>query len=107
MEQFEVEYKDTEERIAYLQEQQVSNAEKIEKLQERIEKTCCQAKFISSKNSAALHEFRNKMQDNAAASKERNRAICDLTRKRERIENEMKRNELEMQRLRKIRKTAK
>ncbi|KAG5468342.1 hypothetical protein LSCM1_02322 [Leishmania martiniquensis] len=87
-----------------LEQQRVRDTEKVELLRERTEKLKNAVACMSAKSSADMKEFRDYVQQNASANRQRQRELVDLTRKREKLELEVKRARMEVDRLRKISK---
>ncbi|CAC9539970.1 NuSAP4 / Nucleus and spindle associated protein 4 [Leishmania donovani] len=91
-------------RAQLLDEQRARDTRKAELLNERTERLKDAVANMSAKSSAEMKEFRDYLQQNASANKQRQRELVDLTRKREKLELEVKRTRMEMDRLRKIAK---
>lgn len=91
-------------RAQLLDEQRARDTERAEVLHERTEKVKNAVASMSAKSSADMKEFREHMQQNANAAKQRQRELVDLTRKREKLEHELKRAHMQADRLRKIAK---
>ncbi|KAG5494028.1 hypothetical protein JKF63_01861 [Porcisia hertigi] len=91
-------------RVKLLDEQRARDTDKINLLRDRTEKLKNTVSSMSAKSSADMREFRDQMQQNASLNKQRHRELVDLTRKRERLEFEVKRTQMEVDRLRKIAK---
>ncbi|KAG5467938.1 hypothetical protein GH5_02013 [Leishmania sp. Ghana 2012 LV757] len=91
-------------RAELLEKQRMRDTEKAELLRERTEKLKNAVACMSARSSADMKEFRDYMQQNASANKQRQRELVDLTRKREKLELEVKRARMEVDRLRKIAK---
>ncbi|GET92363.1 hypothetical protein, conserved [Leishmania tarentolae] len=91
-------------RAQLLDEQRERDTQKAELLHERTERLKNAVAGMSAKSSAEMKEFREYLQQNASANKQSQRELVDLTRKREKLELEVKRTRMEMDRLRKIAK---
>ncbi|AIN97763.1 hypothetical protein LPMP_202670 [Leishmania panamensis] len=91
-------------RAQLLDEQHARDAEKMELLNERTERLKKTVATMSAKSSADVKEFREYLEQNACANKQRQRELVDLSRKREKLELEVKRARMEVDRLRKISK---
>lgn len=94
-------------RARLVEEQRTRDADRAEALADKTEKLRNVVAGMSAKSSADMREFRTHMQQNANAAKQRQRELVDLTRKREKLELEVKRTQMEADRLRKIAKRVK
>ncbi|KPA82378.1 hypothetical protein ABB37_03458 [Leptomonas pyrrhocoris] len=94
-------------RARLLDEQRTRDTDRAEVLTEKTEKLKNAVAAMSAKSSADMREFHNHLQQSASEAKQRQRELVDLTRKREKLELEVKRTQMEADRLRKIAKRVK
>lgn len=90
-----------------LDEQRTRDSDRAEALYDKTEKLRNAVAAMSAKSSADMRDYRTHVQQSASAAKQRQRDLIDLTRKREKVELEVKRTQMETDRLRKIAKRVK
>ncbi|KAL7696094.1 hypothetical protein NQL31_005922 [Lotmaria passim] len=105
--QQEEEVRQLDARARLLEEQRIRDAERTEVVEEKTEKLKNTIAALSAKSSADMRDFRAHLQQNANAAKQRQLELLDLTRKREKLELEVRRTQMEVDRLRKISKRVK
>ncbi|KPI85923.1 hypothetical protein ABL78_5007 [Leptomonas seymouri] len=94
-------------RAHLLDVQRTRDTDRAEALMEKTERLKNTVAAMSAKSSADMRDFHTHLQQNANAAKQRQRELVDLTRKREKLELEVKRTQMEADRLRKIAKRVK
>lgn len=87
--------------------EQARSVAKVASLAGKAEKMRSESSYLSERNSANLKGFREQLKVSSDLAKERNRDLAGLNRKREKAEMDIKRSDMEIERLRKISKRSK
>lgn len=106
LEQFKAEMEEMQVSAAKLKEEKERSLAKAKAYSEKAERVRCETTYFSEKYSASLKSFREQLKQSGEMAKERNRELAAINRKREKAEMDIKRTDMELQRLRKVFKHA-
>lgn len=104
---YEEEIKACAEAVQRAEAQRVVDLEKAEALAEKTARVRSSVDFLSEKNSADLMDFRRQLTSDAEAAKGRQRELADLVRKREKTDFDLRRVQMEIERLKRMSKRVK